>query len=217
MTKTKILVVDDESRMRKLVKDFLVRNDFTVVEAAKAEAGGYSFPSGHSQTAVGTFGCIAVTQKNKILRAICIAFMILVPFSRMYVGVHTPADVLVGSAMALVMVFAFKPLMLGNGKKNIPIVFGVLTALSIGYLLYVELYSFPADVDVHNYESAVKNGYTFLGWFDQDGNEGLSIEQQNWSLVPSKYIEFIDHDLEIDYPKEMSRIQQEMKELLQRK
>ena len=42
------------------------------------------------------------------------------------------------------------------------------------------------------------------------------IEQNNWTLVPSKYIEFIDHDLEIDYPKEMVRIQQEMKELMER-
>ena len=42
------------------------------------------------------------------------------------------------------------------------------------------------------------------------------IETNNWTLVPSKYIEFVDHDLEIDYPKEMKRIQQEMKELLQR-
>ena len=42
------------------------------------------------------------------------------------------------------------------------------------------------------------------------------IEQNNWTLVPSKYIEFIDHDLDIDYPKEMTRIQQEMKELMQR-
>lgn len=42
------------------------------------------------------------------------------------------------------------------------------------------------------------------------------IEQNNWTLVPSEYIEFIDHDLEIDYPKEMARIQQEMKELMQR-
>jgi type I restriction enzyme M protein len=45
---------------------------------------------------------------------------------------------------------------------------------------------------------------------------GISeIEQKNWSLTPSKYIEFIDHDLEIDYEKEMSRIQNEMKELLE--
>ena len=34
MDKTKILVVDDESRMRKLVKDFLVRRGYTVLEAA---------------------------------------------------------------------------------------------------------------------------------------------------------------------------------------
>jgi type I restriction enzyme M protein len=36
------------------------------------------------------------------------------------------------------------------------------------------------------------------------------IKENGWSLVPSKYIEFIDHDYEIDYQKEMSRIQQEV-------
>lgn len=41
------------------------------------------------------------------------------------------------------------------------------------------------------------------------------IEQKGWALTPSKYIEFIDHDLEIDYEKEMARIQMEMKEILQ--
>lgn len=41
------------------------------------------------------------------------------------------------------------------------------------------------------------------------------IEQQNWSLVPSKYIRFIDHDLEIDFPAEMKRIQAEMKAVMQ--
>ena len=40
------------------------------------------------------------------------------------------------------------------------------------------------------------------------------IEKQGWSLVPSKYIEFIDHDLEIDFQAEMSRIQQEMRDVL---
>ena len=51
-------------------------------------------------------------------------------------------------------------------------------------------------------------------WLDQDGNEGLSIEQQGWSLVPSKYIEFVDHDLDIDFNAEMSRIQAEMRDVL---
>ena len=37
MSKLKILVVDDESRMRKLVRDFLVRQDYEVLEAADGE------------------------------------------------------------------------------------------------------------------------------------------------------------------------------------
>ena len=40
------------------------------------------------------------------------------------------------------------------------------------------------------------------------------IEENGWTLVPSKYIEFIDHDLEIDFNAEMNRIQQEMKDIL---
>ena len=41
------------------------------------------------------------------------------------------------------------------------------------------------------------------------------IEEKGWVLTPSKYIEFIDHDLDIDYKKEMKRIQSEMKSLLE--
>ena len=40
------------------------------------------------------------------------------------------------------------------------------------------------------------------------------IEKKGWTLTPSKYIEFIDHDLEIDYEKEMARIQDEMREVM---
>ena len=45
-------------------------------------------------------------------------------------------------------------------------------------------------------------------------NNVNTIESCGWVLTPSKYIEFVDHDLEIDYPTEMDRIQQEMKEVL---
>ena len=40
------------------------------------------------------------------------------------------------------------------------------------------------------------------------------IEKNGWSLIPSKYVEFIDHDLDIDFNAEMSRIQKEMYEVL---
>ena len=40
------------------------------------------------------------------------------------------------------------------------------------------------------------------------------IEDKGWTLTPSKYIEFIDHDLDINFEEEMKRIQNEMKEIL---
>ena len=49
---------------------------------------------------------------------------------------------------------------------------------------------------------------------DEKKAEIPTIESKNFSLAPSKYIEFIDHDLEIDYEKEMARIQNEMREVL---
>ena len=42
----------------------------------------------------------------------------------------------------------------------------------------------------------------------------VTIEKQNYALMPSKYIEFIDHDLDIDYNAEMQRIQKEMAEVI---
>jgi hypothetical protein len=81
----------------------------------------------------------------------------------MYVGVHTPADVLVGAAISLALIFALRPLMSHQRKGNIPVVFGIMLMCSAAFLLFVEFYPFPADLDPHNYESALKNSYTLLG------------------------------------------------------
>ena len=50
---------------------------------------------------------------------------------------------------------------------------------------------------------------------DKVNAEDTSIEEKDFSLAPSKYIEFIDHDLDIDYAAEMIRIQTKMREVLQ--
>ncbi len=123
-------------------------------------ADGYSFPSGHSQNSVGTFGGIASFTRNKIIRWLCIAVCILVPFSRMYFGVHTPQDVLVGSAMALVMIFGLKPVLEG---KYFPWFLGAMTVLSAAYLWYAQFYLSPEGLDAHAYGSGLKNAYTLTG------------------------------------------------------
>ena len=84
-----------------------VRNpSLTVVEGAKAGAGGYSFPSGHTQNITATLGVVAVTQRRRWVRILCPAVVLLVAFSRMYLGVHTPADVLTAMATSALLVLA---------------------------------------------------------------------------------------------------------------
>ena len=62
--------------------------------------------------------------------------------------------------------------------------------------------------------SEIKNGMTNKKQYTNGTNIDIDERESQWSLVPSKYIEFVDHDLEINYPKEMMRIQNEMKALL---
>lgn len=144
-------------------RPWVLDENFTVVGDAKEAAGGYSFPSGHSQNAVGTLGAVTLTDKKRWLQVICIAFMILVPFSRMYLGVHTLADVLVGSGMALALVWGLYPVIFKCGDKGMRILIAVMIAMAVGLLVYVELFPFPADMDAHNLESGIKNAYTMIG------------------------------------------------------
>ncbi len=137
--------------------------NFTILEQAREAAAGYSFPSGHSQSAVGTFGGIAHTTKNRWVKGISIAIAVLVPLSRMYIGVHTPADVLVGSAIALALVIDLRKPVLSQTEKNMKILIATMLAVAVGYLLYVSLYPFPENFDTHNLESGTKNAYTMLG------------------------------------------------------
>ena len=45
----------------RIPRPWVLDENFTILEEARAEAGGYSFPSGHTQSAVGTFGAIAAS------------------------------------------------------------------------------------------------------------------------------------------------------------
>ncbi len=139
--------------------------NFTIVESAREAATGYSFPSGHTQSAVGLFGGVARITRDKVIRVLAICACILVPISRMYLGVHTPLDVGVSFVLALALVFVAYPLF--DKAKTSPrimyIILSVLTAISLAFLLFIELYSFPADTDAHNLVSAQKNAYTLFG------------------------------------------------------
>jgi len=139
--------------------------EFKAVEGAIPEATGYSFPSGHTQSSIGTFGSLARWNKNTALRIICTALCLLIPFSRMYLGVHTPQDVLVSAVIALILVFGLYPLIntLKSSPKKMRIMLLIMFLWSIAQVLFMELYPFPATADAEQLFSGLKNSYKMLG------------------------------------------------------
>ena len=91
----------------RMPRPFELDPTLTVVESARAQALGFSFPSGHTQNILSVCGSVAACHKNKFLRAVCLALAVLVPFSRLYLGVHTPLDVLTAAGIALFFLLIF--------------------------------------------------------------------------------------------------------------
>lgn len=144
-------------------RPWVLDSNFTILEQAREAASGYSFPSGHTQSAVGTFGGIAYVIKNRWVRVVMVLIAVLVPFSRMYIGVHTPLDVLVAAAMAVALILALKPIMLEHQHKYIKYLLAFMLTIASAFVCYVEFYQFPVDIDAHNLASGIKNAYTLLG------------------------------------------------------
>lgn len=147
----------------RIPRPWVLDENFTILEQAREAAAGYSFPSGHTTTAFATFGSIAVSSKRRWIMVLNIVLAVLVGFSRMYIGVHTPADVVVGALTSLVLVFLLRFVVLSGSEKKMKILIGAMIAGALGLLLFVEQYPFPADIDAHNLESGVKNAYTMIG------------------------------------------------------
>ena len=138
---------------------------FTIVESARDGAAGYSFPSGHTQSAVGVFGGVARFTRRWWLRCVCLVLLVLVSVSRMYLGVHTPADVGVSFAVTAALVLLLYPLIESTlwFPGRMYVILGVLLGVSGAFVAFVELFPFPADVDGANLAEAVKNAWSMAG------------------------------------------------------
>lgn len=149
----------------RIPRPWVLDSQFTIVESARAEATGYSFPSGHTQNAVGTFGGMALFTRRRWVRIAAIAAAVLVPLSRMYLGVHTPLDVGVAAISAVVLVLVLYPVMecSDSQPRVMAAVIAGMLVLSAGYLLFVLLYHFPADVDTDNLAHGVENAWKLMG------------------------------------------------------
>lgn len=139
--------------------------NFTIVESARAEATGYSFPSGHTQNAIGLFGGMARWGGRRWVRLGLTALALVIAFSRMYLGVHTPADVGVSLVLAAALVLGLYPLMRRAQEKPryMGYVLAAMLVVSGAFVVFVEAYGFSVDTDAENLASGIGNAWKMLG------------------------------------------------------
>lgn len=120
------------------------------VKEAIATATGYSFPSGHTTDATAFFGGAALRGRfPKLLNAALILCIILVGFSRNYLGVHSVVDVIFGFVFTLIVLLIFSRLFDKlEERPNLDIVISCVgIAISILIVIYALTKSYPMDYD----------------------------------------------------------------------
>ena len=129
-------------------------------------ADGWSFPSGHTLISVGTYGGMAAWFKQKGIRILGIVLAVLIPFSRMYLGVHTPLDIVLGTLLALALVLLLRPVFRTTGAKAVRAVLIGNIVLSIAVLVW--MYGALPGLglqggDLELYAHGVKNLWQLVG------------------------------------------------------
>ncbi len=151
-----------------ILRPWVLDPNFEAVPEAIPEASGFSFPSGHTQNSVGTFGTIACVFKNSWVKAISLVLCIIVPFSRLYLGVHTPLDVFFSFFFAILVIMITKPLLYKayESKFGMYIFLGAMAIIAVLFVVYVDVIFDPSTLpsdQMHNYTSSLKNAYMILG------------------------------------------------------
>ena len=120
------------------------------LEDAIPGATGYSFPSGHVTTATTLFGGAFLRGNfSKVLRILLLFCLLLVGFSRNYVGVHSVLDVIFGFIFTIIVLLIFSKLFDKlEEKPNLDIVISCIGILiSILIVIFAITKSYPLDYD----------------------------------------------------------------------
>jgi len=159
----------------RIPRPWVIDPKFKPLEHALSDATGYSFPSGHSQTGAAVYGTIFLNLKKWWSKAFMVCAILLVGFSRMYAGVHTPLDVSVGIGATVVVAVILHLLYQRCEKNNGSMAPFVITLIVLSVLLFayvcIMLYGVKL-IDLDNARDLAKGagagvGFALGYWIEQ--------------------------------------------------
>jgi glycerophosphoryl diester phosphodiesterase len=135
----------------------------------------YGWPSGHSQIAVTLWGLLAYELKNKWITVGAISTIILIAFSRMYLGVHDLGDVFAGLLIGAIILYVWHYAVINNWYEKLTKKHWFVLIILFQLILYI---SYPSH---EGHELSIWFLGVMTGWF-----VGLS----NISLISQPFKRF---------------------------
>ena len=180
----------------KIPRPFVKDSSLTPVKGALKHATGYSFPSGHTQAATSVYGTIAIyfRKKNILISILLFIPILLVAFSRMYLGVHTPYDVLAGFAIAIlvnvIINYFFTNYLLDSSHYRVVLL--VVTIFAFGLMLLGAYQMVYENVSFNDGSDCLKIGSAILGfiigWYIEVSKVNFRENGTNLSGQIQKYL-----------------------------
>ena len=155
----------------RIERPWVIDPDFKPVEQVMDTATGYSFPSGHTQSSTSLYSSIAFHFKKRTVYIGAFILIAAVMFSRMYLGCHTPKDVLV-SFVATIIISLAVSLIYDNFNSSlltdllVAILIFLLSAGLFGYSYYLVNAGITTDVlAMDGFKAAGADAGFAVGWF----------------------------------------------------
>ncbi|MCR5833878.1 MAG: phosphatase PAP2 family protein [Selenomonadaceae bacterium] len=169
---------------------------------AYSEASSWSFPSGHTQFVTSIYGSFARFYKKRapLLILPCALVILIVAFSRNFLGVHTPQDVIIAIAYSVVLIFAAEKLFAWIGKDNERRTLFLLCGLLGTFFVFLILYFKPYPEDFMNGNLIIDPEKARIDAFDALGF--------GWAFFLGWFLEmrFINFKLDVSFKTKVRRI-----------